>query len=113
MLEGLSERHFYPGTYIGIMVFTKSGKYGVTVHLSGVELPPAPSLILQVYPSTSSAKNSLVQEAETCISTTTTGIEHVFQIKSRDVFMNSVETIPIFARDVVHNGRFVIIWREA
>jgi len=96
-VRDLSAAQCYPGTYLGIMVFTKSGNYGVRVRLAGIELVPDP-VLLTVYPSTPVGKNSQVQEALVGgkglpLSTATAGISHSFMIKSHDLYMNPVETI--------------------
>ncbi len=100
LVQNLAEARCYPGTYLGVMVFTKSGQYGLSVRFGGVSLQPDP-LMLTVNPGIPIGRNSQVEEARMengllrPLSLATAGTAHIFMIRSHDLFMNPVETMAV------------------
>ena len=98
VVQDLTQARCYPGTYLGIMMFTKSAQYALSVRLGGIALKPDP-LILTVNPGVPVGKNSQVEEAQLGnglllpLSMATAGTAHNFMIRSHDLFMNPVETM--------------------
>ena len=98
VVQDLTQARCYPGTYLGIMMFTKSAQYALSVRLAGIALKSDP-LMLTVNPGIPVGKNSQVEEAQLGnglllpLSMATAGTAHNFMIRSHDLFMNPVETM--------------------